>query len=374
MRHVTRDVPTREDLLAGIERPERFRPDPVLVKPIPWRRRSDGAAEVQDLRTGEYVPLHDATVEVYEGLERGLTFDDILQRALVKSPKPLPDLLETTLRAHLLDLSLSGYVDLKLDPAPDVFEGRYERVKELGRGGMGIVHLCRDRKTDRLVVVKHAWGWLRRIERAEHTNRWEAAVLASLDHPSVPRLLDAFEVGGILHVVREQVDGTPLQSMAKELLAMVPRERARIVADLARAMRHVHDRGFLYLDAKPSNFLHRPGDAPAIIDFGVAKLLADGASSVRVHVGSPGYTSPEVRREKTATRLSDQYGLGCVHFFMATGGRARRGWGPEGIREALERARVGRAERAVIERMTAWDARDRFASLADAIAALEAVS
>lgn len=345
------DVPrTREEVRAGIERPERFRPEPRLLRALPWRD-----------------DLHPAVAAVYRGLERGEPLAALIERGEALVEKKLPGVFEQEIRRHVLDLQKAGHVAIDFEPAPAVYADRYERVRELGRGGMGIAELCADRERGgALVVVKHAWGWTSPVHRSEYTNRREARVMRMLDHPAFPRLRDAFEVGGILHMVRDYVDGPILSARH------VPtwKERCEVGAQIADALAHLHDRGLVYLDAKPGNFLLGHDGRVRIIDLGVARSVEELAAKSSKKFGSPGFAAPEIRKSRAATPISDQYSLGAVLFTLACGGRPRRGWDERGIVDAMRAAQLDAEEQAIIARMTDWDPARRYADMRAVASAL----
>lgn len=367
-------MPTREEVRARIEDPERFRPEPVLARPVERRVASDGGVEMLFGKAWTKVP--DAVVELHDALEDGATFAQIVERAYAKAPRKLPALFEHFVRDHLWDLHTWGNVRIPLEEPPGVFRGRYERIRELGRGGMGVAHLCRDRETGRDVVVKHAWGWNIPIERAEYTNRREALVMAQLDHPGIPQVVDRFEERGILHLVREFADGPTLSSGAtKRALHQGPAaRRLRIGARVTDILQHLHERGYLYLDCKPSNLILVDDERVLLLDLGVARRHENGEAKLGSRVGSPGYAAPEVRLAKRASLHSDQYGLGCVLFTLAVGSRPSRSWGERGIEDAMRAHGLPDAERRVIARMTAWRPEGRYPTLANAVDAMLAAA
>lgn len=366
----------RAAVRARIEAVERFRPEPRLVRKVGLTMLPDGFAEMDVKISGAPRRVHPMLVEMYRGLEEGAPLDDIVARATPLCPKPNPRLVEKLLRNYLLRLNAAGVVAIDFEEPPAIFHERYERVRELGRGGMGVVHLCADRADGgRLVVLKHAWGWATAIEKAEMTNRREAAALARLDHPLVPKLLDTFEDRGILHMVRAYADGEPLSRALGRLANGPAAHRLRIAADIADAIGHVHARGMLYLDAKPDNFiLDAQSGRPVLLDMGLCRLTVDGVVRTRTPIGSRGYAAPEMLREREATARSDVYGLGRTLAAMAMGKKARQKHDAAALAPLLLAQGVGQGEVDLIVKLSATDAAERPADMREARIAIEAAA
>lgn len=372
-------IPTREQLRERIARPERFRPEPRLVRTPPWRLRDDGYGELLVERTGEWTRIHPILVETHRGLEEGQPLDQILERALRRWDRPGKRTCWSFVRGHIYKLHKTGYVDIPFDAPPETYhDGRYERIKEIGRGGMGVIQLCRDRdRGGQEVVIKHAWGWSKTIASAEASVRREAAIHARFDHPGIPPLVETFEAdGGLLHLVRAYAPGQPLTHHAKAISQADASIRRELGARLADVLAHVHERGFLYLDAKPDNFIMQSLDAvPQLLDMGICRPMDEsGVAPLRSPVGSRGFAAPEVRKERVASRRSDVYGLGRVLFQVTTGVSAKHSWGADDMAKELEARGVDPAEQRIILRMCADDPALRHASLADVARELRELS
>lgn len=368
MRNVTTltDVPTRQEIRERIPNSARFQPQPTILRPPEIRQREDGQMEVYFQRSGSWRRIHPMLVEVTRGLEAGDTLARLSERAFPLCPRPSRRVCDYLVRNYIWRLHRDGQVDIPLEAPPAVFGGRYRRVMELGRGGMGVVHLCEDEHQPGVqVVVKHAWGWTKPIEKAEVTIRKEAAVLAHLDHPLVPGLRDAFEVEGLLHIVRGFAPGK--ESHRHRLSDASSAHRLRVLRDMALALQHVHERGFLYLDAKPGNFIMSgPDAAPMLLDFGIARPYGeDGIVHLKTGIGSRGFAAPEVVRERHATVRSDVFSLGRVHVELATGHSPKTKWTDADMRDVLDAANVEPRERDLIVRMCATDPQARPATMGD---------
>jgi eukaryotic-like serine/threonine-protein kinase len=222
---------------------------------------------------------------------------------------------------------------------PDSF-GDYEIIGELGRGGMGVVYKARQKSLGRIVALKMMRE--ARLSSDSDRNRFlaEAESAARLKHPNI---VTVFEVGhqrDLPYIAMEYVEGRTLAQRLSEG-PLPPREAARLVAEIARAVQHAHEHGILHRDLKPANVLlassgqqsaiSQSGDrlttSPKVTDFGLAKRLTVSATSIRdwrtqtgAIVGTPGYMSPEqATSRKDLTAATDVYSLGAVLYECLTG-------------------------------------------------------
>ena len=215
--------------------------------------------------------------------------------------------------------------------------GPYEIEALIGEGGMGRVFRARraDGAYDRTVALKVVRQSLALAgsDVAARLRR-ERAVLATLDHPGIARLLDGGETDdGVPYLVTEFVDGAPITVWADARQLDVA-ARVELVAEAARAVDHAHRRFVVHRDLKPSNVLvtERDGAArPVVLDFGIAKLLDDtGGASVLTQTGrpllTPAYAAPELYdAQAPVTAAVDVYGLGAVLYELLTGRRPHGG-------------------------------------------------
>ena len=155
--------------------------------------------------------------------------------------------------------------------------GDYELRRVLGIGGMGIVYEARQNSLDRIVALKMipAGRFVGEIDRRRFRN--EAEAVAKLDHPHI---VPVYEVGvyeGHNYFSMKRIEGTSLAAHLSEYRDR-PRQAARLVAIVARAVHHAHQRGVLHRDLKPSNILLDPRGQPHLTDFGLAKWLKAGSA------------------------------------------------------------------------------------------------
>ncbi len=158
--------------------------------------------------------------------------------------------------------------------------GRFEIVRELGRGGMGVVYVARHPDLDRLVVLKVLLGDAASDpERVERFGR-EARAVARLRHPGIVSVHDAgVAEGGEPYIVMDLVEGESLAARLKGGGPLAPTDAADVALKLARALAVAHDNGVLHRDIKPANVLiARETGEPVLLDFGLAKDLGRGAA------------------------------------------------------------------------------------------------
>lgn len=200
--------------------------------------------------------------------------------------------------------------------------GDYELLRELGRGGQGVVYRARQKSLGRLVALKIIP--LGHESRAAHVKRFrlEAEAVGSLDHPRIVPIHDIGEHEGYCYFSMKLVEGSRLDEVARGR-PMAGRRAAEIVADLARTLHYAHQRGVLHRDVKPGNILLDGEGRPHLSDFGLAKLVEQESTVTRTRevLGTPSFMAPEqaAGRNQDVTTAADVYGLGAVLYFLLTG-------------------------------------------------------
>ena len=204
--------------------------------------------------------------------------------------------------------------------------GRYRLVRELGRGGMGVVYEARHIDLDTRVAIKVMTGLGDAAARAIREGR--AAV--RLDHPNVVKILDVGEDDGAGYLVMELLDGEDLAAKLAREGALTLETITAIMLPVLSAVSAGHAAGVLHRDLKPSNIFLTTGAngqvVPKVVDFGISKVddpTPTGRTRTQSHalLGTVEYLSPEqVRDPRRASTLSDQYALGVVLYECLTGG------------------------------------------------------
>ncbi|MFN8574211.1 MAG: serine/threonine-protein kinase [Gemmatimonadaceae bacterium] len=214
----------------------------------------------------------------------------------------------TTPPAELLDLAT-------------ILAGQYDIVREVGRGGMGVVYLARDLKLDRDVAIKTLPPHL--ADNAEIRERFlrEARTAAALAHPNIVPIHRADEINGRVFFVMGYVDGESLAQTLRTSGPPSPRRVAEILIDVASALAYAHDHGVIHRDVKAENILLDAKSGRAMVtDFGIARLAeAKPLTQTGSVLGTVYYMSPEQVSGDTIDGRSDLYALGVAGFLSLSG-------------------------------------------------------
>ena len=213
--------------------------------------------------------------------------------------------------------------------APPERLGKYEIIREVGRGSTGTVYLSHDPFYRRDVAIKvYTAGADDDADRARVARKMflsEAHMVGMLQHPNIMPTYDAGEEGGLYYIVTEFVHG------ARTLAAYTRPDNLLPVDDVvgimfkcAKALHYAHSRGVIHRDVKPSNLMLTTDSDLRIIDFGIAILSNLDISRIEGIAGSPSYMSPEQVQSLDLTGQSDLYSLGAVMYELLTGFRPFR--------------------------------------------------
>jgi serine/threonine protein kinase/tetratricopeptide (TPR) repeat protein len=200
--------------------------------------------------------------------------------------------------------------------------GDYELLKEVGRGGQGVVFRARQKSLNRMVALKviglGQWATNAHLKRF----RLEAEAAASLDHPCIVPIYEVGERDGQCYFSMKFVEGGQLDEVVKHTPLSI-RQAVELIAKVARTVHYAHEHGILHRDIKPGNILLDANGEPHLTDFGLARLVESESTVTRTMevLGTPSYMAPEQAAGNNArlTSATDVYGLGAVLYQLLTG-------------------------------------------------------
>lgn len=266
--------------------------------------------------------------------------------------------------------------------------GRYELLRELGRGGMGVVWAAHDpaRGHDVAVKVFAPRGWGGELSTLERRFLREIRLTSRLRHPGIPAVHDHGSHNGKLYLVMDLVPGRALDALLKSDGPLPVEQSADIARRIAEVLTYAHGQGVVHRDLKPSNLMTTPDGEIKILDFGVAAALEPEPGETRFTApnATPGtvlYMAPEQAVGRTVP-ASDLYSLGCVLYELLTGAPPFTGGSHFMLyhRHATEpvppladrRPDVPEGLRSLVERLLEKKPEDRPASAAEVAALLAA--
>jgi formylglycine-generating enzyme required for sulfatase activity/serine/threonine protein kinase len=265
----------------------------------------------------------------------------------------------------------------------------YEVLRELGRGGMGVVYLAQNRLMGRLEVLKVVGGDL--LSRPQVGDRFlrEIRNAARLYHPNIVTAYSAIRLGDCLVLAMEYVEGLDLARLVKTNGPLQFAHACHFIQQAALGLQHAHERGMVHRDIKPANlFLSHRGNQPIIklLDFGLAKVASEstvdtGLTREGQMLGTPDYIAPEqIRDSQSADIRADIYSLGCTFYYLVTGGppfASNNLWGLYQAHLSMDAAPLDSVRpgvpaelAALVARMMAKEPEDRFQSPGDVARAL----
>jgi serine/threonine-protein kinase len=199
---------------------------------------------------------------------------------------------------------------------------RYTVERELGRGGMAVVLLAQDRRTNRAVALKVLRPELAAALGVERFLR-EIEIAAQLTHPNILALYDCGEADSILYYTMPYVTGETLRDRLQREKQLAIDESVGITQEVADALAHAHSLGVVHRDIKPENVLFQAGHA-VVADFGIARAVSaaggERLTETGLAIGTPAYMSPEqATGDRDVDPRSDIYSLGCMLYEMLAG-------------------------------------------------------
>ncbi len=203
---------------------------------------------------------------------------------------------------------------------------RYELGGLIGRGGMAEVHEGRDTRLGRTVAIKILRIDLARDPSFQTRFRREAQSAASLNHPNIVAVYDTGETERdgvpVPYIVMERVEGTTLRTLLTQGNRLPSKRAFEITSGVLAALDYSHRNGIIHRDVKPSNIMMTTAGDVKVMDFGIARAVADasgGMTQTAVVLGTAQYLSPEQARGEQVDARSDVYGVGCLLYELLTG-------------------------------------------------------
>ena len=264
-----------------------------------------------------------------------------------------------------------------------VIGGRYELEELVGTGGMSSVFRAYDRLLERRVALKVLHEQYTRDEEHVERFRREARAAAQLNHPGIVTVIDRGEQDGRQFIVFEYVEGETLKDVVEREGPLPVREVIEAGIQIARALGFAHARGVVHRDIKPQNVLLNGDGRAKVSDFGIARALeTDGATLTGTVLGTSDYMPPEQARGERVDAVGDVYSLGALLYELLTGevlfpGDSFLTVAVRQINEPPPSVLGQRPETplrlaAIVERCLAKDPAERFGSMDELVAELEA--
>jgi len=209
---------------------------------------------------------------------------------------------------------------MELAAAPSNFFGNYQMERELGRGGMGTVHLAKDIGLNRKVALKILRSDLGQDVGFSKKFLEEVEITASLAHPNIIRVFTLGEQEGRLYLVMEHLDEPSMEQRMEKHGKLPERDVLEIGIGIASALQFAHEEtGLIHRDIKPGNILFGRGKIPKLADFGLAAGARSALQQQDEIWGTPYYVSPERLLRQPEDIRSDIYSLGATLYHALAG-------------------------------------------------------
>lgn len=204
----------------------------------------------------------------------------------------------------------------------EIVDGKYEILREIGRGGMSVVYLAMDKRLNKQWAIKEF--------RKDNVNRQialkalldEANLIKKLDHPTLPRIVDIIDIGNTIFIVMDYIEGESLNKILDAYGAQPVEAVIEWGKQLSEVLDYLHTLNppVIYRDMKPANIMLKPDGTVKLIDFGIAREYKVGKAGDTTNIGTRGYAAPEqfVEQGQTDAR-TDIYSLGVTLYHLVTG-------------------------------------------------------
>lgn len=207
--------------------------------------------------------------------------------------------------------------------------GRYEVLKELGKGAMGVVYLGRDPKINRTVAIKtiRFEEGIDEKELAALKDRFfrEAQAAGNLSHPNIVKIYDAGDEQDIAYMAMELLKGNDLKKHARKDNILPLEKTLEYILKAADALDYAHQNGVIHRDIKPANLMLLEDGTIRVADFGIARIQESSKTATGTVLGTPYYMSPEQIAGKKVDGRADIFSLGVTFFELLTGEKPWKG-------------------------------------------------
>ncbi len=196
---------------------------------------------------------------------------------------------------------------------------RYIPVKEIGRGGMGIVYTARDTALDRIVALKILPGSLKKNDRAVQTFLREAKAAAALNHPNIVTVHDTGIQDGEYYIAMEFIEGKTIKEIIKKRKKLSIASVVEVLKQLLAGLSYAHSKNIVHRDLTTNNIMWTQQRTVKIMDFGLAKVVKELMNEQSIIGGTPSFMSPEQTLGKPIDHRTDIYSLGVSIYEMCLG-------------------------------------------------------
>lgn len=255
-------------------------------------------------------------------LERMLLQDQVEKSVIQKAQEVKKALTERAF--HKMPQSTESFTDDFLSKKEQSGEGskgatRYVPLKEIGRGGMGIVYQAKDTALDRTVALKILPASLKENKRAVQTFLREARAAAALNHPNIVTVHDAGIQSGEYYIAMEYIEGETLKAILKKKKKLNYASVFEVLKQLLSALDYAHSQKIVHRDLTTNNIMWTRQKIVKIMDFGLAKVMKELISEQSIIGGTPSFMSPEQTLGNPVDHRTDIYSLGVSVYEMCLG-------------------------------------------------------
>ena len=206
----------------------------------------------------------------------------------------------------------------------EIIDGKYEVLREIGRGGMSVVYLAMDKRLNKQWAIKEF-----RKDKDDESNQIalkallrEAEIMKKLDHPTLPRIVDIVDIQTTVYVIMDYIEGESLNRVLDAYGAQPQEAVIEWAKQLSEVLDYLHTQSppVIYRDMKPANIMLKPDGTVRLIDFGIAREYKEGKEGDTETVGTRGYAAPEqCRNDGQTDARTDIYSLGVTLYHLVTG-------------------------------------------------------